>query len=285
MKNIYKLFSVSSLFLIIASSFAQTVSAPIPTVKQEQDQWCWAANSQAILDYYGFPTKQCTIVEYARTLQPSTFGSKNCCPLASSCNKPNQIDYNYGIKGMIDHFGQIKSTASKSALTVTKIVSELTAKRPFVIGVMWNGGGGHVVVGCGYNSTTSSITFMDPWQNNGMTTKKFTGGSAFSTNTGSGNWAETLVLTTSVATGINSLNASTVQLNVSPNPSFINEEVIINSDVTLKSVNVFNNIGQLVNSYESLSDKSLSIQMPVSGLYSIQVITEKGITNKKIVVQ
>ena len=284
MKNIYKLFSVLSLLLITALSYAQSVSAPVSVWKQDQDQWCWAADSKCILAYYGFPMSQCTIVEYARTLQPNTFGSQNCCPMATSCNKPNEIDYNYGIKGMIDHFGQIKSVATKNALAVTKIVSELTAQRPFVIGVYWSGGGGHVVVGCGYNSTTQAITFMDSWQNNGMTTKKYTGGTAFSTNSGSGTWAEYLVLL-SDPTSVSNMVASNDQVNVFPSPSSVNSEIIINSDLTLKSINVFNNMVQLISKLEDLSSKSYSVKIPAAGFYTLQVITEKGTANKKIVVQ
>ena len=43
---------------------------------------------------------------------------------------------------------------------------------------------------------------MDSWQNNGMTTKSYSSGSSISTNSGSGTWAETLVLTTNPSTGI-----------------------------------------------------------------------------------
>src|SRR5690349_4229525 len=136
MKNTYTSLAATCLLLATASAYAQTQTAPVSVVKQEQDQWCWAADSKCILDYYGFPNSQCTIVEYARTVRPGGyFGTKNCCPVTSGvCNKPNEIDQNYGIKGMIDHFGQLKSVVNQGALAVSKIVSELTAKRPFVIG-------------------------------------------------------------------------------------------------------------------------------------------------------
>ena len=138
------------------------------------------------------------------------------------------------------------------------------------------------MVGCGYNQTTKAITMMDSWQNNGMTTKSYSSGSSISTNSGSGTWAETLVLTTNPSTGRKNIDNSSA-INIFPNPS--NGEVPVQSAEMIKAVNVYNSMGQLIHSNNAVTDKSISININVSGLYSIQTVTENGVSNKMVVVK
>ncbi len=285
MNRIKTVFIITSLLLAVNIGVAQTYLADVSVTKQEQTNWCWVANTKCILNYYGFTTnKQCDIAEYARTLKPGTFGNSSCCNSPSGkCNTPNEIKYNYGISGMLTHFGSIASIPSDGPIALTKIKSELDGKRPFVIGIFWSQGGGHVVVGCGYSSSTSGLTFMDPWQSNGMTTYKYTSGKAITTRSGSGSWAETLVLTTpySTSTGISGIGEST-SLTIFPNPS--HGELTVNSRDNLKSIYVFNTTGQLIDSYLVAGEKSYSFKIAVSGFYTVQVITDNGIENRKVVV-
>jgi hypothetical protein len=283
MKTIKKIIvSVFALFIAHVSIAQTTYQANVKVTRQEQNQWCWDANSKCILEYYGTTVTQCTIAEYARTINPSTFGTANCCTNPSGkCNNPNYIEGNGGIQGMLKHFGNLDSEPSDSYIPVTKIQSELNGKRPFVIGVYWSGGGGHVVVGCNYSSGT--LTFMDPWQNNGMTTYKYSGGSAFKTTSGSGTWGGTLVLTTPyVTTGIADKFFSD-PINVYPNPSagMLN----IQSEHNLRTINVYNVTGQLIDAYSTIGSKSYSLKIPASGLYSLQIVTDNGSSYKKVVIQ
>ena len=284
MEHIKKIALVACMFLAINAGFAQTYTADVKVTRQEQTNWCWVANSKCILNYYGFTKeKQCEVAEYARTLKTSTFGNSNCCTSPSGkCNTPNEIKYNYGISGMLTHFGPIANIPSDGPIALTKIKSELQGKRPFVIGIFWTQGGGHVVVGCAYNTTTSTLTFMDPWQSNGMTTYKYTGGKAITTRSGSGNWVETLVITTPFSTtnvaDAGALNA----LRIFPNPS--QGDLNINTDHNLKAVNVFNTTGQLVDSYVINGEKSYFFKIPIAGFYTVQVITDNGTINKKVIV-
>jgi len=283
MKKFKTFILAASMLLIGGVAVAQTYSAAVPVKTQSQTQWCWATDSQCILEYYGTKKQQCEIVEYARSLKPADFGSVACCTNATKCNRPNEIKYNYGILGMLDHFGNIKSVASDGPISAAKIISELDAKRPFVIGIMWDGGGGHVVVGCAYNKSTSTMTVMDSWNGNGMTTTKYSSGSHLSLGSG-GSWGETLVITTPFSTtGIADAGNSAKEVSIYPNPSEGN--INITSTENMKSINIYNMAGQLVDTYTVAGDKTYSLKIATAGFYNVQVLTENGgAAYKKIVV-
>lgn len=281
LKNI----AIAFCFLLAENvAIAQSYTADVSVTRQEQTNWCWVANSKCILNYYGYTKeKQCEVAEYARTLKTATFGNSNCCTSPSGkCNNPNEIKYNYGISGMLTHFGPIENTPTDAPVPVAQIKTELEAKRPFVIGLFWSQGGGHVVVGCGYNTSNSGLTFMDPWRSNGMTTCKYTGGKSVVTRTGTGTWVQSLILTTPVvATGI-AEGATAKAIRVFPNPS--QGQLTINSEKNLKSVDVFNTTGQLAYSFVLAGEKSYSFKIPVAGFYTVQIITDTDIVNRKVIV-
>lgn len=281
MKTTLKINIAILLLFTGVTAFAQTYTAAVKTTRQEQTNWCWSASSKCILDYYSKPTSQCTIAEYARSLD-GTFGTTPCCSNPTGkCNNANYMEGNSGIQGIIKHFGNINSDHVMSPLSVSKVQSQLGQKMPFVIFIQWSGGGGHFVVGCSYSGT--SMTFMDPWQNNGMTTQKYTGvNRVIATNTGNGSWDETLVVTTPFSTTGIDEQATADAVSVYPNPS---EGILnINTSYKLKSINVFSATGQLVDSYAALENKSYSFKISMAGLYTVQVITDNGITYKKVVV-
>ena len=285
MKNFKNNIIAAGLIFISGIAAAQPYQANVPTKSQEQTNWCWATDSQCILEYYGTKKKQCEIVEYARTLQTGTFGSSPCCTSPSGkCNNPNEIKYNYGITGMLEHFGSLQSTVTANQLPVATMTTVLGEKRPFVIGVMWNAGGGHVVVGCNYDKTAGVMTVMDSWQNNSFTMVKYTGGTSVKTNSGTGTWKETLVVTTPfTTTGVADAGSLAKEVSVYPNPS----EGLLNiqSEQNLKTINVFNTTGQLVDSYAVAGDKSYSLRIAAAGFYSIQVISDNGgVAYKKVVI-
>jgi hypothetical protein len=286
MKHIKKMAVAAFLLLAVNNiTTAQLYKANVPVVSQQQNQWCWDANSKCILNYYGYTVTQCAIAEYVRTIDPGTFGNTNCCSSPSGkCNSPNYLAGASGVQGVLKHFGNIESNPLETIIPITKITDELGAKRPFILLIIWSSGGGHVVVGCQYNTGTSYITFMDPWQNNGMTTCKHTNtGTAIVTASGTGTWAETLVvLTPYVTTGMDQI-AAINSITVFPNPSA--GELNITSDDQLKVINIFNTTGQLIDSYIINSDKSYSLKLPAAGLYNLQVITTNGLVNKKVIVK
>ncbi len=214
MKKINTILYVAILFIIATRSGAQVLQANVSVVQQQQNQWCWAANSECILKYYGFTTNttQCLINNYA-------WSKSTCCTSPSGCNQSNQITGTGAIDDILTHFGSLTSTFYNRSLTVAEVKTALTDTRPFVIGVMWSAGGGHVVVGCAYNVSSSTLTFMDPWQNNGMTTCAFSGGTSISTNTGSGTWSQSLVVTSAPTGGAPVANFSANHQAICPGKS------------------------------------------------------------------
>lgn len=281
MKNTTKL-AIAVLLFIANISIAQTTyQANVKVTKQEQNQWCWSACSKCILDYYGKSTTQCNIAEYTRSLD-SNFGTTPCCTSPTGkCNNPNYLTGNSGIQGILKKFGAIASSSVNGSLTTAKLQTELGAKRPFVIFIQWSGGGGHFTVGCDY--TSGVLTFMDPWQNNGMTTYKYSGGTAIKTNTGSGTWSQTLVMTTPYTpTGIVD-EEQISEISVYPNPS--DGALTVNSDRALKEIRVFNTTGQLVDHFVVNGDKSYALKIPAAGFYNVQIVADNGVTNKKVIVK
>ena len=49
-------------------------------------------------------------------------------------------------------------------------------------------------------------------------------------------------------------------------------------------VAVFNTTGQLVDSYTVAGDKSYSLRIPAAGFYNVQIVTDNGLTYKKVVI-
>jgi|SRR3954468_7621021 len=281
MKTIQKITAIIIILFSVNTAIAQN-QVPISVVSQEQNQWCWDANSKCILKYYGFNISQCTIAEYCRSVNPSTFGSSACCSNPSGkCNSPNYLDGESGVKGVLKHFGNLDSKPVETIISGDDVRAEMAAKRPFIILVLWSSGGGHVMVACNYSGT--SLTFMDPWQNNGMTTCKHTDqGTLIATKTGDGTWSETLTILPSSTTGISTFSNAESTL-VYPNPSV--GELTVNTGFNMKTINVYNVTGQLVESFNA-NGTSYSVKINTPGLYNVQIISTDGrASNQKVIIE
>ena len=157
------------IFILITSVHLKSQVLNVTEVIQEHNQWCWAAVSACVLDYYCTPTPQCVIAEYTRTVATwHNFGDTNCCvnPLLG-CNYWN---YNWGFDGSIQdilvHFGNISNSGVGTSLTQGEITSDIQDDKLFVIRWGLSGGGGHFVVGHGI--VGSNIYYMDPWFGEGL---------------------------------------------------------------------------------------------------------------------
>lgn len=177
--------AIVSLLSALNFTYAQQLSADVPEIIQEQTNWCWAANTACIVNYYGTngDIKQC---ELANKYLQNT--GNRCCQNGSSqsCNKPNGTEQ---IKQALKEEGEIDTKSYNKALSMSQLKKSLTEKRPFIMG--WRQPGatvGHVVVGCGYNVEAQTLTQMDPWKNRGMQTNKYTGGQLI-VGGKRGNWA------------------------------------------------------------------------------------------------
>jgi len=128
---------------------------------QEQDQWCWAGSSQAILRYYWKRLAQTDIAAYG------TEGQNIWNWLWGQSTDPTRR----GIDLILTHFATIATTTYSRALTQTEIGTEINASRPFVIRWGWDSGGGHFVVARGLTGDMAYL--MDPWPDNGPTVNTY----------------------------------------------------------------------------------------------------------------
>lgn len=144
-------------------------SLDVAQVIQEHSNWCWAASSVDVLKWYQLNPSQCSVVNWA-------FGRNDACSSGvfdwnSAANSPNSLYGDNGsVQAILAHSG-VRSVSSASALSWNTIVNEVNAGHPFVIRFGWYGGGGHILVGYGYNDQngTQMVAYMNPWPGEGFT--------------------------------------------------------------------------------------------------------------------
>jgi hypothetical protein len=137
---------------------------------QEHSEWCWAATGASMLGYLGAGQTQCAIVNYVRTIN---YACGNATFNWTDTVANRSIEYLYGpapsVTDLMAHFGK-PCTGRAAALTFAEIQSEIGANRPFVINWAWPGGGGHILVGAGWETRNGGqeVTIMDPWPGEGI---------------------------------------------------------------------------------------------------------------------
>ncbi len=188
------------LLIVLGASFGlQAQVLNVPTVEQEQENWCWAGVSKCMLDYYGNTLQQCEIAEYARTTSTYyNYGNTPCCDVPDgACDQYNQIyGYDGSIESILSHFADIESDGVYSSLTEAQIQADVANNRTSVMRWGWTTGGGHFLVVHGY--VNGNVYYMDPWFGEGK--KIATYNTVKSGNDGSGyhNWTHTLYITSDV---------------------------------------------------------------------------------------
>jgi hypothetical protein len=190
-----RFFAGTTVWWICATAVAQPTILNVPTVIQEQDQWCWAAVSTSVIQAAGTDVEQCTIAEYARVRATwHNFGSVDCCEDASQgCNYWN---YNWGYDGSIQdilsHWG-LSNYGYADALSLDVVQQEIDAARPFIVRWGWTSGGGHFVVGYGVDG--SQLYYVNPWPGEGARIADYDWVVSGSNHT----WTHTNILTTPLA--------------------------------------------------------------------------------------
>lgn len=257
-------------------------------IEQEQDQWCWAASSKTVLDYYGFSKKQCEIAEWVRTNATfHNFGTTNCCTSASKgCNYWN---YNFGEKASIQdilvYFGKLQNTGVNAALTQTEIQTELGKNHLFVIRWGWSAGGGHFIVGHGISG--SNVYYMNPWFGEG---KKIGTYSWVKQGAASGGdthtWTHTNKITSDVISGVDPMNAEEIRYYPNPVASALTiEGMLQNKPVKIEIVDM---LGKVWISKEIVqaSDKMVIETSGLSkGMYLLKLNSASFSTQQKLLVQ
>jgi hypothetical protein len=177
-----------TLFLALATDCA-SMPLPVPVKIQEHSQWCWAATSSAVLEYYGTPIAQCSIANYSSRLD-------SCCgnytfEWDNACNNPNYLGghgLNSGdIQDILQHWG-VYSTYTRSTIPQEVLVTDIDYGRPDIILVQWANAQAHFVVIRGYDLSGNFISYMDPYL--GYRTDPYT--SLVSTSDGTRYWIESL---------------------------------------------------------------------------------------------
>jgi hypothetical protein len=123
----------------------------VEQIMQIQTQWCWAATSQAVLQYYGYYFSQNEIAQYG------TIGANEWNWLWGSSTNPTRR----GIDLILQHFAHLSTSRYERSLSLNESISNIEADKPFFVRWGWNTGGGHFVVAHGVQ--TSTMYLMDPW--------------------------------------------------------------------------------------------------------------------------
>lgn len=126
----------------------------VPLIAQKQNQWCWAACTAMVARFLGMSApNQCELANFL-------FGRTTCCtsPGSPQCNQPAQVEQ---VVQVYRHLG-ISLTGPDKPLLADTVKGELDAGRPFEVGFLWTGGGGHVVVVFGYTAQ-GLVLIQDPW--------------------------------------------------------------------------------------------------------------------------
>ncbi|MDD2331633.1 MAG: papain-like cysteine protease family protein [Candidatus Cloacimonetes bacterium] len=168
------------LLLIISGTLTANI-LDVQQVYQSQTQWCWAASSQAVLNYYGFPCTQDQIAQYG------TEGANEWNWLWGESTNPTRR----GIDLILNHFGSLQTTSYIRALTLDESNQNMLLNRPFFIRWEWSDGSGHFLVTKGVVDQT--IHLMDPWY--GPTINSYDWTLSGSSHT----WTHSLGITTSPA--------------------------------------------------------------------------------------
>jgi hypothetical protein len=144
-----------------AEALAGAIALDVPHFYQKENEWCWAACTQMIAAFLHKPdVQQC---ELANFLQ----GRNDCCqsPDSEACNQPCPLQ---NIVPVYNHLG-IQATFDTHAETPAVMLQELSAGRPFEVGLLWLGGGGHVIIVHGMDED-GNYDVNDPWYGPGPVT-------------------------------------------------------------------------------------------------------------------
>ena len=280
MKKIILLLVVQACICFTAP--AQVIS--IPRTIQEQTQWCWAACSKGVLDYYKFPKTQCEIAEWVRnTATFHNFGQVNCCVDPSKgCNYWN---YNFNETGSIQeilvHFGNLQNQGYGRPLTLDEMKSDIQKNRLCVIRLQWKDttGSGHFVVGHGING--DNIYYMDPDSQDGFYIMKYT---VLTDTSRTGFWQGTNRITSEV--GVNEA-VNKEALSFHPNPFCSVTTLQCGTFLKDACLTVYNFQGQQVRQVQSISGQTVDFDRGDlrAGIYFIRLTQDNACFTGRVVIR
>jgi hypothetical protein len=134
--------------LFLGGVSANAATLTVPTYTQAKSNWCWATTAQMIGMFL-------------------TVNQKTLCRVVTGVNKttdcPNVGGTDAEAQNALWSAGVTKG--SKTTLTLSKLRTEIDAKRPIYSHIAWKSGGGHAHAVKGYSSAGSSVyvNYNDPW--------------------------------------------------------------------------------------------------------------------------
>jgi hypothetical protein len=278
---------MKKLFIAIAFLFSlnmnsQTVLS-LSTTIQSQNQWCWSACSNCILRHYGVNTTQCQLAEYTRTVATwNNFGTQDCCTNPSGpCNYWNYMwGYAGSIQDLLLTFGSISVTNISNTISSTAIATEINASRPFVVRWGWTSGGGHFIVGEGYDAS-NNVYYMNPWPGEGSKMSTY----GWLVNDGVHSWTHTQKMITNppLPTGISGLAIDESGISIYPNPA--NDKITINSKEEITSAQLFDVAGKEILSVKNTKEINLKENQLSKGIYFLKISGEDFSVNKKVILE
>lgn len=234
-------FCITLYVLFLLPNRATSQVLDVPQKDQEQSQWCWAATSQVVLEYYDTIKTQSEIAEYG------TDGEDIWNWLYGSSSEPTRI----GVNLILFHFGNISSQSYATYFALDTVQYEISNNKPIPFRWLWEGGGGHILLIHGIIDST--VYLMDPFY--GPTINSYNWVLEGSSHT----WTHTLKLLTtpaSVYDTSDNLLKNTLLLQNYPNP--FNSRTYIEFHLPKKektSLRIYNIYGQEI---KTLVDEELN---------------------------
>lgn len=152
---------------------------------QQQTNWCWAAVSVSVANYFNTPGpqggswQQCDVAN-------AEFGQTTCCQDGSTslCNRDWYLDR------ALTRVNHLAGPPQTGPGLYSYIQQEIDANRPVPVRIGWYGDGGHFLALSGYDDTNGNqiVDVEDPWY--GPSTYDY---NAFCTayQSGAGAWTHT----------------------------------------------------------------------------------------------
>jgi len=277
MKNIFL-----ALVIFVSIGLKSQTVIGLPTTIQQQNQWCWSASSNCILTHYGVTTTQCQIAEYTRTAATwHNFGMQNCCTTATAgCNYWNYMWGSSGsIEDILSHFGSISVSNVSNYIPFSTIQTEINNNRPFVIRWGWYSGGGHFIVGEGYDAS-NNVYYMNPWPGEGSKVGTYN----WVVNDSVHQWTHTQMMVSSpLSTSIKSISYETDAVNVYPNP--VTDKINVSSRYDITLVQLFDLSGRELYSAKNTNSIDIKENNLAKGIYFLRASGENISFNKKVALQ
>ncbi|AWV36419.1 hypothetical protein CD191_29565 [Paenibacillus odorifer] len=138
------------LFSFVSQAYATNLIG-YPTATQAKNNWCWAATSVTILQYYGISVSQCSFYDHVKG--------------TSGCTTDESESYGTVQEGIHDY--GVSSWNHTGALSYSDVKNQIdNVGSPIYVSWKWNSatGGGHAVVIYGYDTYSGNdwIQHMNP---------------------------------------------------------------------------------------------------------------------------